>query len=499
MTKAWKQLVERLEELSDLNAAASLMHWDQSVIMPPKGGPSRARASATLESLIHAGLTDPKVGELLDELGGDDSLDEVQRASVRVLRRHYDKATKVPEDLVRALAETTNLAYQTWTEAKPASDFALFQPHLEKIIELRKQQADAIGYANERYDALLDDFEPGMTAAEVESMFEELSSELVPVVETVIAAADDKPAFLVGDYEPRVQLEFSQWLIEQLNFDTTAGRLDTSPHPFTMGVAKGDTRQTTRTRREDLLSSIYATMHETGHGLYDQGLPAQWSDLPIGQPASLGMHESQSRMWENHVGRSRAFTTFLLPELKRRFESELGGVTPEEFYQGANHPERTLIRVEADELTYNLHIILRFELELAMFRDELEVADLPDAWDQKMEKHLGIRPEKHADGVLQDMHWSGGMQGYFPTYSLGTLYAAAFFEKAEEQLGSLQDDFKNGDGSKLLEWLRTNIHSKGYSKDAKDIAFDVLGEPLSATPFINYLKKKYGELYEVTF
>jgi carboxypeptidase Taq len=499
MTDAWNKLVKRLEELTDLYGIASLVEWDQAVLMPPKGGASRARASATLGEIMHGRLTDPAIGDLLGELESDDSLDDVQKRSVQLLRREYDRETKVPAELVRELTEASNFAYQAWTEARPASDFKAFEPHLTKVVDLKKQQADAIGYEGERYDALLDLYEPGMTSAEVEAMFEELVEGLAPIVDKVLDARRPPPKFLTGTYDVTKQDQFSQWLTRHVGFDPEAGRLDTSPHPFTIMIGRGDIRQTTRFNEEELPSSIYATLHESGHALYDQGFPEAWHDLPVGGYASLGMHESQSRMWENQVGRSRAFSFFMLPELKKLFESELGSVTPDEFFEGVNYPERSMIRVEADELTYNLHIVMRFELELALLRDELEVADLPEAWDDKMEEHLGIRPENDGEGVLQDMHWAGGMQGYFPTYSLGTIYSAALFDKADRDLGGLADEFRRGETSRLLEWLRTHVHSKGHMLDAKDLATKVLGEQPTAQPLLRYLKDKYADIYSISF
>jgi carboxypeptidase Taq len=492
----WEQFAARMRELTDLGRALSLLSWDQSVVMPGKAAASRARATATLDSLTHSKATDPGLGDLIDDLIDDPSLDDLRRRSVEVAKRDYDKATKVPDDLVRALAEATGIGYQVWTEARPASDFAVFEPHLEKIVALRKEYADAVGYANERYDALLDDYEPGLTAIEVETVFAELIDGLEPIVDRVLAKAGPAPAFLRGKFDVGAQEAFCQWLVGHLGFDTAGGRLDVSPHPFTIQISAGDTRQTTRYTADELLSSVYAAIHETGHALYDQGLPEEWLDLPIGHYSSLAMHESQSRMWENQVGRSREFVGFLLSKLKERFESSLGGVTPDEFYEGVNHPERSLIRVEADELTYNLHIVLRFELELAMFRDELAVADLPEAWNKAVEQHVGLRPSDDRKGVLQDMHWSGGMQGYFPTYTLGTLYAAAFYAKAETDLGSLEGDLKRGETRRLLEWLRANIHSKANRYDTKVAAEKVLGAPFSPKPFLDYLETKYFELYD---
>lgn len=495
MASAWERLLPRLIELVDIGSAVRLMSWDQAVMLPPKGAPARARAMATLQGFLHEKLTSPELGEIIEELVADDSLDQVQRASTRNLKRDYDKATKVPPELVREIAEAEGLAYQAWTEARPANDFSKLQPHLEKMLDLKKQEADALGWENERYDALLDLFEPDMSAAEAEALFKDLIAGLKPLSEEILATVPERPEFLGATYDPAAQMEFSQWLVHQLGFDTEAGRLDLSPHPFTAGLGKGDVRQTTRTIPDELMASIYATAHETGHALYEQGLPEEWSDLPVGSFPSLGMHESQSRLWENQVGRGRAFTSFMLPHLKERFPEELGAVSFDDFYRGVNDVRRTLIRVHADEVTYNLHVALRLEVELALFRDELEVKDLPDAWDDAMERHLGIRPPDAADGVLQDMHWSIGAWGYFPTYTLGTLYAAAFFAKAEDDLDGLDDDLSKGECGRLLQWLRDNVHSKAYLYSAKDLGEQVLGGELTVEPFLKHLQAKYSELY----
>jgi carboxypeptidase Taq len=495
MTNAWERLKPLLAELNDMGSAIRLMSWDQAVMLPAKGSPGRARVMATMQGFAHEKLTSPVIGEILDELGATDDLDEIQRASVRNLKRDYDKATKVPADLVRELAETEGLAYQAWTEARPANDFSKLQPYLEKVLELKKQEADALGWENERYDALIDLFEPDMSAAEAEALFKDLIAGLKPFAEEVLSKVGDRPEFLGRGFDTEKQMEFSQWLVGVLGFDTTAGRLDVSPHPFTSAVGKGDVRQTTRTLPNEVMGSIYATAHETGHALYEQGIPEELLDLPVGSFPSLGLHESQSRLWENQVGRSRQFTTFMLPHLKERFPEELNDVDEDLFYRGVNDVRRTLIRVHADEVTYNLHLALRLELELALFRDELEIADLPDAWDDAMERHVGIRPPTASDGVMQDMHWAIGALGYFPTYTIGTLYAAAFFAKAQEELSGLEDEIGRGETSRLLDWLRENIHHRAYIYPAKELAQKVLGAELTPQPFLDYLRDKYTAIY----
>lgn len=493
--KAWSSFVERVNEMEDISSVVRLAHWDQEVMMPPSGGPARARALATMQGLAHSKLTDPEFGSLLDELAGDDSLKPHQAASVRIAKRDYDRATKVPEALVREIAELEATAYQTWTKARPANDFKMLQPCLEKMISLKKQEADAIGWTGERYDALIDQFEPDMLAGEVEEMFKGLKESLLPVAEKILDAAGEQPDFVSRTFEEKKQEEFSQWLVRELRFDTEAGRLDTSPHPFTMPVGPGDVRQTTRTEPNLIMGSIYASIHETGHALYEQNIPQKWHGLPVASVPSLGLHESQSRLWENQVGRSRAYCGFMAAKLTLMFPEAMSGVDGEAFYRGANHPERSLIRVYADEVTYNLHVGLRFELELALFRDELEVKDLPGAWNESMERWIGVQPSDDADGVMQDMHWSIGALGYFPTYTLGTLYAAAFFHKAEAEIEGLDDDLANGDVTRLLAWLEENIYSQGHLYSAKELARRVLGEPISAKPFVDYLSDKYADMY----
>ncbi|MEA2498751.1 MAG: carboxypeptidase Taq [Actinomycetota bacterium] len=497
MNKAWEQLVERVSELEDIVSAIKLASYDQEVFMPPKGGPARAKILATMSAIAHDRLKNPAIGEILLELEHDDSLTPLQGASVRVLRRDFDKATKLPEKLVRELAELEAQAYQAWTQARPQNDFSQLQPFLERMIELKKQQADTIGWTEERYDALLDDFEPGMLTSEVEVMFGELEAKLRPIVQPIIDAAGERPALLSLSYDRPTQEEFSAWLVGRVGFDFEGGRLDTSPHPFTSEVSQGDVRQTIRSEETAIMMSIYSGMHETGHALYEQGIPDEFRRLPVGQVPSLGMHESQSRLWENQVGRSRPFSEFILAHLAERFPEQLRGVGTEEFYRAVNHPSRSLIRVAADELTYNLHVALRFELEVAMFRDELEVKDLPGAWNEATEKWVGITPPSDADGVLQDMHWSIGAFGYFPTYSLGTLYAAALFDRAKKDLGNLNDELREGDTSRVLGWLQDNFYSQGYLYPAKELMTKILGEPPTATPFVNYLRSKYEDLYGI--
>lgn len=497
MGDVWGRLLPRMGELSDLGSALRLLGWDQHVMMPLGGAAGRGRVLATLQGIAHGRLTDPGLRDLLEEAARDDSLDDDEKASVRLLQRDYDKATKLPEELVRELAELEAVSFRAWSEARAASDFSILEPHLTRMVALKKQAADAIGYDGERYDALLDDFEPGMKTGELETLFDELVPALKPLADDILEVAGRRPAFLSRTYETDKQESFCRWLVTAMGFDMSEGRFDVSPHPFTAHVGLGDVRQTTRYEPQQLLMSIRASMHETGHALFEQGVPKELWGLPVGTVDSLGLHESQSRIWEIQVGTSRPFLDFLLPRLKDRFPEELGRLSPDDFYRGVNHPRRSLIRVQADELTYNLHIAVRLEIELALFRDELEVADLPEAFDSAMERYVGIRPETHAEGVLQDMHWAMGALGYFPTYTLGTLYAAAMFETALEELGDLASEFRRGDVSRFLAWLRREVHVHANRRSGREIAESAVGGPLSAEPFLAHLRRKYSELYDV--
>ena len=498
MAGDWDELREHIREMHDLASAYALLEYDQAAFMPPRGGEARAQVIGTIVRLHHERITHPALGELLESLSTDESLDPIRSASVRILKRERDKATKLPASLVAALKESEMRGYQAWVDAKPASDFGVFRPHMAETVKLKKEEADALGWEDERYDVCLDHYEPGMKTREVEQLFQDLIEGLHPLASAILDASGSAPAFLKLNYDARKQTDYCNALVDRLGFDREGGRLDHSPHPFTVGVAHGDVRQTIHVDEGDLMESIYASIHETGHALYDQGFPDEMAGLPVADAPSMGMHESQSRLWENHVGRSRAFTEHMLPGLKELFGEQLGSIDPEAFYKGVNHPERSLIRIKADEVTYNLHVALRFELELAIFRDQLDVADLPDAWNDAMERRLGLRPTDDAHGVLQDMHWSDGYFGYFPTYTLGTLYAAAFFEKMVQDIGEIDDDLRAGECSKVLGWLRDNVHSKGYLYPAKDLARSILGRDVTAAPFLEHIRTKYGEIYSLS-
>ena len=485
-----------IREVHDLNAAQSLLSWDQETYMPPEGIAGRARSRATLSGIVHDRVVDPALGDLIDELAAADGLTPEQAANVREARRDRDRAVKVPKELVTELTREGSLAQQAWAEARAARDWARFAPNLERLAALRRREAECVGYAGEPYDAMLDEYEPGMTTAALLPLLAELKNLLVPLVAAVVERGErHDDALLRGSFPVARQQELATRVLEIMGFDFRRGRLDVSRHPFTSGVDPRDVRLTTHYDTGDLSNSLFSTLHEGGHGLYEQGFLVEHAGTPMGEAASLGIHESQSRLWENMVGRSRAFLSHCRPLLTRLFPEAFGDADDEALYRAANVVRRSPVRIEADEMTYNLHIVLRTELETALFRDEIAVADLPGLWNEKMREYLGLTPTDDAEGVLQDIHWAFGSFGYFPTYSLGNLYAAQFYAKAAEDLGDLQQQASRGEFAPLLNWLRGRIHVKGRLLAAPDLCREVTGRDLSIAPFADYLNQKYGELY----
>jgi carboxypeptidase Taq len=498
----YDHLCTHLREAAYLSATQALLGWDERTKLPPAGGEYRAEQMSFLAGFIHKKLTDPKVGGWLAELTESPlAADPHSEAGADIVnaKRDYDRKTKLPQALVEELAKLEVLGQQMWVEARKANDFARFKPLLERTIELKRQQAAAIGYDDQPYDALLDEFEPGAKTAEVATVLRGLREQLVPLV-SAIAASKRRPNLdaLKGRYPVDLQEKFGKRTAAAFGFDFDAGRLDVTNHPFCSGMGPRDVRLTTRYDEKSLDGSLFSTLHEAGHGIYEQGLPANRYGLPTGGAVSLGIHESQSRMWENLVGRSRAFWEHFYPEAQTTFKDPLGNVSLDAFYFAVNDVRPSLIRTESDEVTYNLHILIRFELELDLINDKLPVTDLPEAWHSKYREYLGIQSPTDSDGVLQDVHWSSGAFGYFPTYSLGNLYAAQFFEKANKDLGDLSSMFRRGEFMPLREWLRKNIHSQGRRYPAAELGSRVTGSPLSHDALMRHLRSKFGPLYDLT-
>lgn len=489
----------RMHEIKDLAGVLGLLTWDQETYMPEKAGPARGQQLSTMQGLYHERLSDPRLGEVLAALESKADLDPATRAMVRNLAWERGRAVKVPPQLVKELAERQAHAVEAWRNARERNDFAAFRPHLETLVRLRREQADALGHDGERYDALLESYEPGMRAARLEPLFEALRGELVPLVRA-IGESGTKPdtSFLERRFDPEGQWAFTMQLLADMGFDLAAGRQDRSIHPFTGGTHPNDVRLTTRIFPENLLSGVMSTIHEAGHGLYEQGFDPAHHRTTLAQAPSMGLHESQSRFWENLIGRSRPFWQHYLPRLKQQFPGVIDEIDLDQFHAAVNCVAPTLIRVEADEVTYNLHILVRFELELALLRGQLEVKDLPEAWNARMEAFLGIRPPDDKLGVMQDIHWAWGEFGYFPTYTLGNLYAAMLCARLEQDLPSLWEDVARGELKPILGWLREQVHRKGFLMSAEDLVESITGSRLSERPFVDRLWSKYGPLYGVT-
>jgi carboxypeptidase Taq len=498
---AYAELIRRVKAISLLNSCGSLLHWDQQTYMPPGGSAHRAEQIALVASLAHRQFTAPEIGDLLfDAAQADIGREPLSPpvVNVREIRRAYERATRVPATLVEELARTSALAQDVWIEARKASDFARFRPWLERLVALKREEAEAIRREGPLYDALLDAYEPGETSARLRGVFAELREALVDLVGRIAGSARRPDLSLLHrPYPIPGQEAFGKSVAAAFGFDFQAGRLDVTTHPFCSGIGPGDTRLTTRYNAENFGDAFFSILHETGHGLYDQGLDAAHYGTPMGDAVSLGIHESQSRLWENFVGRSHAFWEHWLPRARQVFPEALTGVDVDAFVFAVNEVRPSLIRVDADEATYNLHVLLRFELEQALIAGDLPVADLPVAWADGMRRLLGITPPDDARGCLQDIHWSGGGFGYFPTYTLGNLYAAQFFAKAQAELGDLDGLFRRGEYLPLKEWLARKIHRQGQRYRAAELAVAITGEPLNPVHLLRHLSEKFGELYGV--
>ncbi len=495
---AYNELISTTRDIALLGSVESVLGWDERVMMPDKGAEHRANQMALLARLTHQQLTSPRVGELLTTIEGSDLVTDPESdaaVNVREIRRSYDRAIKVPTKLVEELTKTGVLGQQAWVDARKRSDFATFRPWLEKIVDLKRQEAACVGFKDHPYDALLDDYEPGDTTADVTRVFESLRGPLVEIVGAIAQSGKIAPIELFErDYPAAAQQQFARDAAAKVGFDFTAGRLDVSVHPFCTHLGPGDVRMTTR-YNEGKFGAFFGVLHETGHGLYSQGLDDKHFGTPRGQYISLGIHESQSRLYENFVGRSRSFWEFFYPRAQQSFPEALRDVSMQQWLFANNDVRPGFIRVEADEATYNLHILLRFELEQALISGDLAPADVPAAWNERMRRYLGLTPPDDARGCLQDIHWSSGGIGYFPTYTLGNLYAAQFFEQATKDLGDLDAQFARGEFQPLLRWLTENVHHHGRRYTARQLVKRVTGRDLSAEPLLNHLRGKAAEFY----
>jgi carboxypeptidase Taq len=493
------ELKRLLAEVSDLAKAMSLLTWDQRTMMPPKGAAVRAEQLGTLSRLAHDRFTSDEIGGLLDELAEyEQSLPyESDEASlIRLARRDYDRERRVPADLRSDLTRAAAAGYTAWVDARARSDYASFLPYLERNVELRRRYADCFE-ADEPYDALLDDYEPGMKAAEVREVFDVLKPELIGLVGAVADHQDGvDSSFLHGSFPADRQRRLSLAVLEALGFEHDSWRLDETEHPFANSLATGDVRLTTRFKEHDVSDALFSTMHEFGHGLYERNVDPAFERTPLCRGASMALHESQSRLWENLVGRSRPFWSFFYPTFRSIFP-EFDAVDEDAFYRAINKVEPALIRVEADEVTYSLHIILRFELEQELLSGEIDLRELPEAWNSRMREYLGVTVTDDANGVLQDMHWSAGSLGYFPTYALGNVISLQIWEQALGAIPDLPDQIERGEFGELRDWLRAQLYRLGRKLKPKELIERITGSGLDPAPYLRYLSQKVGEVYGI--
>jgi len=495
----FQQTYQYVRETTLLESTLALLEWDERTGLPANAGEHRAAQVTFLSGLVHQRKTSAQFGDWLNELSQSDLMSQPNSpigASIRGMKRDFDKNIQLPETLVKRIAHAVTVGQQVWSEAKPKNDFASFLHHLNSIVELRREEASILSAgAKCRYDSLLDQYEEDAKTDEVAIVFAELRQRLVPLVQKLTQSQSGPDGKSIsGLFDVPKQKEFSRWVAEQIGFQFSRGRLDETDHPFCTTLGPNDHRILTRYYEDSFSSGLYGTLHEAGHGMYEQGLPTEWFGLPAGGAASLGVHESQSRLWENMIGRSREFWQWCLPHAQKWFP-QLAGVSVDSIYRDLNRVEASLIRIEADEATYNLHILLRFELERELIDGDLQCVDLPKAWSDRYESYLGIRPKNDSEGVMQDVHWAAGLIGYFPTYTLGNIFAAQLVKAANDDLGDLPGLIAKGDFQPLLRWLRTKVHQHGRCQKPTELVANATGKPISSQPFIDYLTEKLTPLY----
>jgi carboxypeptidase Taq len=502
MGEKYQALVAHLQEIQNLNRAASVLGWDQQTMMPHSAAESRGATLATLAKLAHEKFTSDETARLLEdargELNGADY--ESEAASViRVTQADYDDEVKIPSHLVAEFSRLTTIAHNHWAEARAASDYRKFQPTLEKLFEMTRQMADHLGWQETPYDALLNRYERGANSRTIRAIFDDLRKEQVALVKAIAGSGKSNNAskLLHQHFDIDAQRKFGEMVVSRMGFDFSRGRQDVAVHPFCTNFGRNDVRLTTRFDENFLNPALFGTIHEAGHGMYEQGSPEEIDHLPIAGGTSLGVHESQSRMWENIVARSRNFWVWALPHAQKLFPAQFANVSVDDVYRAVNTVEPSLIRVEADEATYNLHIMLRFELEIEMIEGKIDFNKLPQIWNERFEEYLGIVPPNDAKGVLQDVHWSMGLIGYFATYSLGNLLSAQYYQKALQAHPQIPDEIAEGKFDTLLNWLRENIHQHGRKFTSDELTRRVTGEGIQTRDYLAYLKGKYGEIYGV--
>lgn len=487
-----------MQRIADVVYSAAVLAWDQETYLPPNAAMYRAGQLSTLSGISHELFTGERTHTILKDLQADKSLDAGQKRNVELVEEEYVKQKKYSTEFVEQMSHAVSASFNAWQQAKKENNFKLFAPHLEKLLVFKKKETELLGYTGHPYNALLDLHEKKATVADLDILFADVRKQLVPFVKKIRDAKQVENKFFFRHYDKDKQWDFGLGLLQQMGFDFKRGRQDISSHPFTTTLSQDDVRVTTRVNENDFSEMIWSCIHEGGHALYEQGLPAGQYGMPMGEAVSLGIHESQSRLWENNVGRSLAYWKGNFKRALHYFPEELKDVTPEMFFKGMNRVEPSLIRTNSDELTYHFHVMIRYEIEKAIFEEKLKVSELPEYWNAKYKEYLGIDVPDDSHGVLQDVHWSHGSFGYFPTYSLGSFYAAQFFEKAKKEIKDLDAKTEAGDFRDLLSWLRDKIHRHGKYYTAQELCEQITGEKLNFNHFMTYAANKFGTIYDLS-
>ncbi|MCD6367563.1 MAG: carboxypeptidase M32 [Candidatus Aenigmarchaeota archaeon] len=496
-SKSYKEFEKLMKEIVILNGIGGKIMWDQETYMPKAGMETASEQMALIDSQVHKIITSRKMGRLIEELEREyKNLDEYQRANLREMKWRRERDIKVPPKLIKEMSKASVKGYEVWKKAKKRSDFSYFEPQLKKIIDLDIKYAKYIDPDRNSYEVLIEDYEPFIGIREIKKIFADLGRGIVPLLKKIEESdVDFKKDFLKRKYSKEKQFEFCKYIVREMGYDFGRGRLDETVHPFTMGISPFDVRITIEFDEHDPTKSIFSAIHEGGHGIYGQGLPKDHMFELVGLSRSLGVHESQSRLYENNIGRSKEFWEHFFPKLKKTFPKQLRRYDVEDFHKIVNEVKRTPIRIYADELTYNLHILVRFEIENEVINKKIEVREIPELWSEKMEEYLGIKPKNDREGALQDVHWSNGM-GYFPTYTIGSVLAAQIFEKLRDVM-HIEDKIRNGEFQGVKRWLNENIHQKGSLYETGELIKRATGKKLSAKDFLKYVKRKYGEIYGI--
>ena len=491
----YKEYTDKMSRIADLRYSSALLQWDQETYLPPKGAAFRGQQIATLAEMAHELFTSASLGNLMDDLLEQDGLDHISKRNAQLSREDYSRQQKIPADFVRVMSETVNHSFHSWVEARKQNDFNIFADDLAKLVELKKQEAGYLGYSNHPYDALLNEHDKGTNVYLLDTIFNQVRGPLKDMLDKIMAAPAVDDSFLRLHYPKDKQWAFGMELLRKLGYDFEAGRQDISEHPFSVSFNNKDVRITTRIDENDLAAMTWSCIHELGHALYEQGLPDDQYGLPAGEAASYSIHESQSRLWENHVGRNQSFCEQYFPLLKKYFPEQLANITVEQFYKAINKVQPSLIRTESDELTYHFHVMIRYDLEKKLIEGSISTRDIPAYWAEHYQYYLGVKVPDHRQGCLQDVHWSHGSFGYFPTYSLGSFYAAQFYQAAIEGDQVIATEVSSGNYDKLLTWLRSSVHKHGRIYTSEALCHLISGKTLDINYFLSYLLDKYRKIY----